>query len=116
VLPTRAECFSIVLCEASAFGLPAISTDTGGIPELIRSGVNGFVLSLHARGDQYAALIRDIFADSRRYEALRASSRGEFESRLDWDAWGREVRKIFEAVDDMFCSGRSLIGTVEYAI
>jgi len=30
ILPTRAEASAIVFCEASAFGLPSIATDTGG--------------------------------------------------------------------------------------
>jgi glycosyltransferase involved in cell wall biosynthesis len=95
VLPTRAECFGIVLCEANAFGLPVLSTETGGVSEIVRNGVNGFLLPLEARGDRYAAVIRDIYDDSTRYADLRKSSRGEFESRLNWDAWGRQVCEIF---------------------
>jgi glycosyltransferase involved in cell wall biosynthesis len=98
LLPTRAECFSIALCEANAFGLPCISTQTGGIQELVRSGVNGYLLPVQARGDRYAALIRDVFADGKGYEAIRRSSRAEFESRLNWDTWGRQVSQVFESV------------------
>ena len=32
VLPTRADCSPIVMAEANAFGLPVISTYTGGLP------------------------------------------------------------------------------------
>lgn len=31
LLPTKAECAGIVLCEASAFGLPIFTFDTGGL-------------------------------------------------------------------------------------
>jgi glycosyltransferase involved in cell wall biosynthesis len=97
ILPTRAECFSIALCEANAFGLPAISTHTGGLPELIRPGLNGSLLPLEARGDQYAKVIGNIFGDTERYKRLRVSSRDEFETRLNWNAWGRQVAQIVRA-------------------
>jgi len=97
VLPTRAECFSIALCEANAYGLPVVSTHTGGLPELVREGVSGFLLPIEARGDQYAARIRDVFRNSTRYQELRAASRDEFETRLNWDAWGKKVKEILLA-------------------
>lgn len=97
ILPTRADCSPIVISEANAFGLPVLSTDTGGVPEAVRNGLNGFVLPLEARGDQYAVRLRDIFNDCASYEALRASSRGEFDSRLNWDAWGEQIREILWA-------------------
>lgn len=101
LLPTRAECFSIALCEASAYGLPIASTYTGGLPELVVNGANGFLLAPEARGDEYAARIKEIYQEPNGYRALRASSREQFETRLNWDAWGRRLQSILEAA----CSG-----------
>lgn len=94
LLPTRAECFSIALCEANAYGLPVLTTRTGGLEDLVREGKNGFLFPLEARGDQYAARIREIYSDANRYQMLRISSREEFETRLNWDAWGERMRTI----------------------
>ena len=94
ILPTRADCFPIALCEANAYGLPVLSTQTGGVPEVVRDGVNGFLFPLEARGDQYAAKISQIHTRPESYRALRASSREEFERRLNWDAWGRQMKEI----------------------
>lgn len=94
ILPTRAECFGIVACEANAYGLPILSTKTGGIPEVVREGINGFLWPVEARGDQYAARIRDIYQGSALYSALRVSSRNEFESRLNWDVWGKRAGEV----------------------
>jgi glycosyltransferase involved in cell wall biosynthesis len=109
VLPTRAECFGIALCEANAFGLPVVTTRTGGVTEVVREGLNGFLFSLEARGDQYADRIREIYEDSAAYDALRASSRGQFDTRLNWDTWGEQLNKILQAaaVD----SGQVLMAT-----
>ena len=44
VLPTRADCSSIVTIEAGASGIPAIATRMAGIGELIEDGHSGFLL------------------------------------------------------------------------
>lgn len=87
LLPTRAECFGIVFCEANAFGLPVITTDTGGVSEVIRNGENGFMLPVTARGAEYGKVIYEIYQDKQRYQQLVQSSRQAFDERLNWDAW-----------------------------
>jgi glycosyltransferase involved in cell wall biosynthesis len=94
LLPTRADTFGMVFCEANAFGLPAITTNTGGVPEAVRDGENGFLLPLDARGDAYAEVIATIYRDDQRYAELVKSSRAAYENRLNWDAWGVAVKKI----------------------
>lgn len=37
------ECFPLVLLEAMAHSLPCVTTDEGGIPDIIENGVNGFI-------------------------------------------------------------------------
>jgi glycosyltransferase involved in cell wall biosynthesis len=40
-LPTYGDCLPMVLSEAGAAGLPAVSTRVAGIPELVQDGVTG---------------------------------------------------------------------------
>ncbi len=47
-LPTYGDCLPMVLSEAGATGLPAVSTQVAGIPEIIADGETGFVTP---RGD-----------------------------------------------------------------
>ncbi len=91
ILPTRNDCVPMVFSEASAFGLPVITTNTGGVPGIITEGENGFMLPLSARGPEYADLIAGIYRDDQRYAELVASTRAAFEKRLNWDAWGMSV-------------------------
>lgn len=88
ILPSRCECYGIVFCEAAAHGLPAIATRTGGVPEVVREGENGFTLPLAEDGAAYAARIAALWADRSAYRALRRASRRAFETRLNWDVWG----------------------------
>ncbi len=43
VLPTRADCFSLVSIEAMASGLPVISSQLGGIPEIVVNEQTGIL-------------------------------------------------------------------------
>jgi glycosyltransferase involved in cell wall biosynthesis len=44
VLPTLADCFSIASIEAMAAGLPVLTTDVGGISDIVVDGTTGFLI------------------------------------------------------------------------
>ncbi len=94
LLPARAECFGIVIAEANSHGVPALVSATGGLPEVVVDGRNGYVLPLSAGGEEYASTVLSVISDAERYERLCASSRLEFETRLNWDAWSDAVLRI----------------------
>jgi glycosyltransferase involved in cell wall biosynthesis len=94
LLPTRADCYGIAFCEASAYGVPSIGTATGGVPGVVTEGENGHLLPYSARGAEYAALIAEIYRDRGRHQHLRRASRKAFEERLNWDAWGARASEL----------------------
>jgi glycosyltransferase involved in cell wall biosynthesis len=96
ILPTRADCVPNVIGEANAFGVPVIITSTGGIPDAVRDGENGYLFPCEARGEAYAQLIAELNSDGPRYQRLAQSSRAAFEEHLNWDSWGKAVRQIIE--------------------
>ncbi|MDD2284489.1 MAG: glycosyltransferase family 4 protein [Paludibacter sp.] len=96
VLPTEFDAFGIVFCEASAYGVPSIAADVGGVSQPVREGKNGFLLSPTATAEDYAEKIKSVFSDKESYIKLRASSRNQYETRLNWDVWGEKVNKILE--------------------
>lgn len=98
ILPTRAECYGIVYCEAAAYGLPSIGTATGGVASAVREGESGHLLPPEATGAEYAELIASIHGDRARYQALRRSSRDAFERYLNWDSWGRRAAELIHAL------------------
>jgi glycosyltransferase involved in cell wall biosynthesis len=98
LFPTLAEAYGIVLCEASAHGLPSLVRDTGGVGGAVSNGKNGYLLSADATGREYAEKIVELVQDGGVYRELVWSSRMAYEERLNWDAWGRAVRPIFERV------------------
>jgi glycosyltransferase involved in cell wall biosynthesis len=96
VLPTKFDAFGIVFCEASAYALPSITADVGGVGQAVQEGKNGFLLPEDATAKEYAEKIKEAFSDKEKYYQLRRSSRNEFETRLNWDVWGERVNNILE--------------------
>lgn len=98
LLPTRREAYGHVFCEASAFGLPSITSATGAVPEVVRDGENGHVLPYDATGRAYAQVIADLYRDTERYRRLIASSRAAYEQRMNWNVWAKRIREVVEGL------------------
>jgi len=109
LLPSRSECYGMVFCEASAFGLPSITTNTGGISGAVTNGENGYMLPPGAGGAEYARLIAEIYLDDHRYAELVKSSRAAFDARLNWDAWAISVDKLIREELDRRGSDKKLL-------
>lgn len=98
ILPTESDAFGIVICEASAYGVPSIAANVGGVSQPIKEDMNGFLLNPEATAKDYADRIRTLFEDQEKYTALRISSRAEFEKRLNWDIWESKVNTIISDI------------------
>ena len=90
-LPSKAECFGIVFCEASAFGIPSITTNTGGIPNAVVDGENGYCLDVNATPSDYYHTIRQLIENPSQYQSLSASSRNLYLSTLNWNHWAQSI-------------------------
>lgn len=99
ILPTRADCSLLVACESNAYGMPAIATATGGVPDVVHDGVNGYCLPYDARGEAYASVIADIYQDKERYHQLIRSSRRRFEEALNWDKWAERFKELYKNIE-----------------
>ena len=90
-LPTRAECYGMVFCEAAACGVPSVTTDTGGVAEVVRDGVTGRVLPYEAGARDYAEAIGALLSDPGRLAVWGQAARDDYEARLNWQVWARDV-------------------------
>jgi len=97
-VPSYAEAFGLVFCEASAFGMPSISRSTGGIPSIIYNGRNGFLLNKEDQVKQYADLICKHFLNKEKYYELSLSSYNEFSTRLNWNTSGELLSAMIKEV------------------
>ena len=96
LLPTKADCSLLVACESNAYGVPALTTNVGGVPDVVKDGVNGFCLPREAEGIDFASLIIEIFSDKGRYHQLIHSSREMFEEKLNWNKWAEQFAQVLK--------------------
>ncbi|QJE72230.1 glycosyltransferase family 4 protein [Aerophototrophica crusticola] len=97
-VPSRAENYGMTFCEAAAYGLPSLSTAVGGIPTIVRDGVNGWCLPLEAGPADYATVLAGMWADYPAYLDLAHASLAEYHARLNWDAFGDRLMEIAKSV------------------
>ncbi len=62
VLPTKADCYSLVCMEALASGLPIVATNVGGIPDVIHEGETGHLVD-PGDGGKLGDLLETLVAD-----------------------------------------------------
>ncbi len=96
LLPTRAECMGIAFSESSAYGLPVITRDTGGVTEVVKDSVNGYALPFDSDHKDFGEKIISIFNSKNEYTRLIETSREYFEKRLNWQVWGEQLKIILD--------------------
>jgi glycosyltransferase involved in cell wall biosynthesis len=90
-----------VFAEANSFGLPVITTEVGGIPTVIRNGVNGMMFPLEAPPEDYSRWIAELFFDRIRNAALVRNSFEEYQKRLNWRVAGDTVMRYLETLQGL---------------
>jgi glycosyltransferase involved in cell wall biosynthesis len=98
-VPSRAEAFGHVYCEAAAFGVPAVAQAVGGVPSVVRDGSTGIVVDpSDATPASFGARIAELWSDRDAYEGMALSARRDYEERLNWDQFGIRFRRVVEGV------------------
>lgn len=98
ILPSQAETFGHVLCEANSFGVPCLASNVGGISTVIKNGINGQMFPNRNNIDSYCSYIKNIMLNYESYQQLALSSFQEYQSRLNWEVSGMNVKKILETL------------------
>ncbi len=85
LLPSELESFGLAALEAMACGVPPVATRTGGVPELITDGVDGYLEApgdIAAQAARVAALLTDVTLYRRMSGAARQTAQTRFCSSL----------------------------------
>ena len=88
--------YPLVLLEAMAAGRPVVTTGIGAIPEVVRDGHNGILVSPRDR-DGLAQAIVGLLADDERASALGRSAQ-ETAAEFDWGTAAARVADIYREV------------------
>ena len=98
ILPSKAECAAVAVAEANAFGLPALTTNVGGMNSVVRNGTNGQTfdpLSFVEKCVRY--IMQTLSSRGDLYRALCVSSFEEYSNRLNWDSAVKSVLDLMES-------------------
>jgi colanic acid/amylovoran biosynthesis glycosyltransferase len=97
VLPSFAEGLPVVIMEAMAIGRPTISTFIAGIPELVRSGIDGWLVPA---GDVDAitdAMRACLASSTEQLHAMGEQARARVHERHQVDTEATKLRSLFAA-------------------
>jgi len=105
-LPSRYEGLPMTLLEAFAHGLPAVTSDVGGIPEVLQDGVNGFMCQADNTA-QMCERLEKILRDDHLRNTMGAQARRTVEThftieRMVSETWQlyRQLRLPFAPEDE----------------
>jgi glycosyltransferase involved in cell wall biosynthesis len=96
IFPSRTETLGLVLLEAMAAGCPVVAARSGGIPDIVTDGVNGYLFSPTDEEGAIAATQRLLNQQEQR-ETLRQNARAEAE-RWSWASATRQLQNYYRAV------------------
>ena len=90
-VPSKQECLGIVFAEASSLGLPSISTNVGGIPDVIEDGVTGFALDINATPKMYEERISNLVKNKKLYDEMALNAYHKALRESNWETVGKEI-------------------------
>jgi len=94
VLPSEAETYGNVLCEANAFGVPVLATAVDGMPTIVENDRNGRTFPRHQFVEGASRYVQELFEGRDRYLELAYQARHEYEKRLNWQVVGQRMASI----------------------
>ncbi len=99
VLPSLREGLPLTILEAMACGKPVIATNVGGIPEIVKDGITGILVSPEDSGALYSAM-NELLDDRERREKM-----GRNGKRVCNESFSSKtmVGKIEDLYDSLMC-------------
>jgi glycosyltransferase involved in cell wall biosynthesis len=91
IVPSEAEAYGLVYCEANAHGIPAIGTITGGIPTIIKNDINGWIFDKEEFIENTNNKIKSTIETPDLYKKLAKTSFDEYKNRLNWSVSGKKL-------------------------
>lgn len=96
VFPSRTETLGLVLLEAMAAGCPVVAARSGGIPDIVTDGVNGYLFEPDDPDGAITAT-KSLLEAAQAREELRRNARLEAEQ-WGWVAATQQLQKYYQSV------------------
>ncbi|MBD2448842.1 glycosyltransferase family 1 protein [Nostoc sp. FACHB-152] len=97
IFPSRTETLGLVLLEAMAAGCPVVAARSGGIPDIVTDGVNGYLFDPKADiQDAISATVR-LLENHQERDTIRQNARKEAE-KWGWAAATRQLQDYYQTI------------------
>ena len=97
LLPSESESFGLSALEALACGVPVISSNAGGLPEVVREGITGYLRNVgDVEGMAQAALA--LLKDRARWEEMSTAAAADARARFAQDDIVATYERFYEGV------------------
>jgi len=96
-VPSTWEGFGVAAAEASACGLPIVSTDVHGLPDVVRHNVTGLLVPAKD-ANAMAAALESLVDDSERRRKFGAAGRAYVSEHYDWRMNSAQMETIYRDV------------------
>lgn len=81
---SSSEGLPVSMMEAASFGIPIVSTDVGGVSEIVQDGFNGRLLEANDPDEAFAKVIKEFYEmDRDEYLSYRANARSQWKNKFD---------------------------------
>ncbi|MGC8957050.1 MAG: glycosyltransferase family 4 protein [Candidatus Kapaibacteriota bacterium] len=97
VMPSLSETFGLVLIEAMASSLPVISTNAGGVPEIVDDKINGFLFEPE-NSEQLSQILTLFYNDKDLANRLGVNALEKVKIKFDYQ---KNVSKFFEVCEEI---------------
>jgi glycosyltransferase involved in cell wall biosynthesis len=95
VLPSEREGLPLAILEAFSLGIPSIGTDTSGINEVIKHGVNGFLFEMD-NIEQLKESIKTLLNNQEIYNKQCSAARSTFIEKFSFKKYSDNILNYFE--------------------
>jgi len=91
------ECFPLVLLEAMMFGLPVISTNEGGITDIVKNGETGFIVDKQNQ-EKLAEKIKHLIDNPEKASLIGEKGRKHFLEKYTLEVFERRIVHILNQI------------------
>ncbi len=92
LFPSRTETLGLVLLEAMAAGCPVVAANSGGIPDIVTNGINGYLFEPNDSNGLTLAT-QNLLQNRNEYMCIEARLEAE---KWGWDAATRQLQNYYE--------------------
>ncbi|AVH71050.1 glycosyltransferase family 4 protein [Nostoc sp. 'Lobaria pulmonaria (5183) cyanobiont'] len=97
IFPSRTETLGLVLLEAMAAGCPVVAARSGGIPDIVTDGVNGYLFKPTSDVQGALAATVRLLEQKQQRDIIRQNARQEAES-WGWAAATKQLQDYYQKV------------------